>query len=309
MTEPAEPNAGGPEPDANDLFGSNGLLARTEAKLSREVAARPDEPKTLWQLATIQRRRGNVAAALETCRRIETLLPDHPRVCWTIAVLSGADLQRMQTPTGHASAPFERLRDFLTPEECDALLRLAMGTRDQFVPARVGGDDSTKETLRPDIRQALVAKEEDLQDGLSWFKAKLVSAAEKALRRLPVRDLETHEIELQLTVHRDGGFYRVHKDASDGSTRSDRRLSYVYYFHHQPRRFSGGDLLLYDTDRPGNSFELGVFTRIEPLHNSIVFFPSDCYHEITPIRTGESLADARFTVNGWINKPRDVAPA
>ena len=53
---------------------------------------------------------------------------------------------------------------------------------------------------------------------------------------------------------------------------SGRRLSYVYYFHRQPRPFRGGDLLLYDTDRQAGNFEMGVFTRIEPLHNSIVFF-------------------------------------
>ena len=161
--------------------------------------------------------------------------------------------------------------------------------------------------LRPDTRQALVAVERKLQGQMSWFKAKLTRAAEIALGRLPVRDLESHEIELNLTAHRDGDFFRVHMDGDPVD--SDRRLSYVYYFHRQPRRFSGGDLLLYDTNRQKNGFRPGVFTRIEPLHNSIVFFPSDCYHEITPVSGAQDFADARFTVNGWFLKEADASPA
>ena len=309
MGQAAKPTADGAKRRTDDLFGSDGLLARTEAKLLHELATQPDKPKTLWQLATVQRRRGNLAAALDTCRRIAPLLPDHPLVRWTEAVLTGANLRTTPTPKGHAPVPFERLHGFLPPDECDALLRFAVSHRDQFVPGRVTGCNLRDGELRPETRRALVAVERKLQGQMSWFKAKLAGAAENALGRLPVRDLESHEIELNLTAHRDGDFFRVHMDGDP--VESDRRLSYVYYFHRQPRRFSGGDLLLYDTNRQENGFRPGVFTRIEPLHNSIVFFPSDCYHEITPVSGAQDFADARFTVNGWFLKPEkaNASPA
>ena len=309
MAKAVEPNADAPQRPADDFFGSDGLLARTEAKLLRELAVRPDKPSTLWQLATIQRRRGNVTASLETCRRIATLLPDNTRVGWTRAVLSGADLRGTPAPTGNVPTPFERLQGFLTPVECDALLRWTASNQNRFEPARIANCDFSESEVQPDIRQASVVTGDDLLDELPWFKAKVAGAGKDALTRLPVRDLESFEIELNLTAHRDGDYFRVHKDLG-APARSRRRLSFVYYFHHQPRRFSGGDLLLHDTDREGANFEMGVFTRIEPLHNSIVFFPSDCFHEITTISGAKNFADARFTLNGWFKmlKETDATP-
>ena len=44
-----------------------------------------------------------------------------------------------------------------------------------------------------------------------------------------------------------------------------------------------------------------AFTQIVPLHNSLVIFPRDAYHEITPVKCNtHDLLDGRFTVNGWL---------
>ena len=43
---------------------------------------------------------------------------------------------------------------------------------------------------------------------------------------------------------------------------------------------------------------------IEPLCGSIVFFPSECLHEITPVACGADFGDGRFTVNGWVHGVR-----
>ena len=58
------------------------------------------------------------------------------------------------------------------------------------------------------------------------------------LARPQPRDRGTHQ-------SRRGG-----RDIAAGrrSPRHSRRISYVYYLHREPRRFTGGDLLLYDTD-------------------------------------------------------------
>ena len=102
-----------------------------------------------------------------------------------------------------------------------------------------------------------------------------------------------------------GGFLAKH---SDNRPRfHNRRLSFVYYFHRQPRPFSGGELLLHDADGRG-------FTRIEPQHNSIVFFPPECVHEIVAVESGGAseggqedrpshgdFGNARFTIQGWLH--------
>ena len=283
---------------AEEVFGDDGILARAEAKLLRSLADRPDDVRRLWQLATVQRRQGDIAAALATCERILLLQPEHPRASWTSAVLTGAGVRDLPPPKGFVPAPFTRTLRFLDQELCDALLALAVATRERFVAAKVAGSDTPNGELKRETRHALVATRKDFVEMLPWFLPKLTAAAEGALARLPVRDLESYKVELEMTAHGNDGFFQVHRDGSMAAC-SGRRLSYVYYFHRQPRPFRGGDLLLYDTDRQAGNFEMGVFTRIEPLRNSIVFFPSDCFHEITPVSGAEEFGDARFTVNGW----------
>ena len=94
-----------------------------------------------------------------------------------------------------------------------------------------------------------------------------------------------------------------------GAYRS-RKIAFVYFFHRRPRRFSGGDLLLYDTDVDADAYVSGAFSRIAPLRNSIVFFPSACWHQVTPAQYGtDDFEDGRWVVNGHVWRPdEDSAP-
>ena len=75
-----------------------------------------------------------------------------------------------------------------------------------------------------------------------------------------------------MSAHRGGGLYVRHTDNGSHGFRT-KVLSFAYYFHRQPRRFSGGELLLHDENA-------ATFTRIESQHNSNVLFPAGCVHEI-----------------------------
>ena len=83
-----------------------------------------------------------------------------------------------------------------------------------------------------------------------------------------------------MSTRLDGGFYVKHEDNGPYGIRT-KLVSFAYYFHRQPRPFSGGELLLYDADAV-------TFARIEPQHNSIVFFPAGCVHEIATVSRGRS---------------------
>lgn len=112
-----------------------------------------------------------------------------------------------------------------------------------------------------------------------------------------------------MTAHHAGGYYMRHTDNGDSTPRqAGRRISYVYYFHREPRRFVGGDLLLYDTDYDLQECSTRTYSRLAPTDNTLVLFPSDSYHEITKVApaSGETLpfGDGRFTVNGWIHETR-----
>lgn len=62
--------------------------------------------------------------------------------------------------------------------------------------------------------------------------------------------------ELQLTLHVKGDFFRVHRGSSDNpkSLLNSRKITFVYYFYRQPKQFTGGDLLLFDTNKVENTY-------------------------------------------------------
>ena len=112
-------------------------------------------------------------------------------------------------------------------------------------------------------------------------------------------------IELELVVYRDGAYFRPHTDTKrlGEPAAEDRLITGVYYFHKEPKGFSGGALRLhrFGVSDPGPD----DYAEIEPQQNSLLVFPSWSIHEVTPVSTpSESLADARFAVNCWINRER-----
>ena len=109
--------------------------------------------------------------------------------------------------------------------------------------------------------------------------------------------LGAYHVEVQVSAYLAGGFYRPHRDGVDRWSNGPevRRINCLYYLHRQPRPFTGGDLLLHDGE------VASTFTRIEPLDNSIVLFPSRCVHEVTLVECDPGdFGAGRFTVNSFV---------
>lgn len=108
---------------------------------------------------------------------------------------------------------------------------------------------------------------------------------------------------MQLTVHGDGCYYKVHNDSGSPETIT-RELTYVYYVHSQPAQFSGGELRLYPTDpHDGRLLDRKRFKTITPENNRLVLFNSRCQHEVMPVRCPSHEFEAsRFTFNGWLRR-------
>ena len=284
------------------LLRSGGLIERAEALLRRMVAANPGDAGALLRLGDVLRGKGRLDEAHKCYRRAAALRPDDPRVRWLVAVLSGSELP--DAPASAAGAvPFVRQTDFLPPNRCSQLLSLALAERERFTPPM-----PTIKTPHGKV-DAATRKGLILSHGISdrevrpWFEPLLRSAFSDALRRLQAPEPSAYRVEMAMTAFLGGGFLAIH---NDNRYRRARKLSFAYYFHRQPRRFSGGDLLLHDPDRR-------ALTRIEPQHNSIVFFPPECIHEIAAVESGASngeargarskpadFGDARFGIQGWL---------
>ena len=288
-----------------------GVFDKAEAVLLRILAAEPRNARALAKLGDFRRRRGDFPGALKAYRRLRAVAPDDATAAWSIAVLGGARLPDAGPP-GCRAAPFVRMTNFLSPAACDRLLAEVLAASERFVPAQVLRPNESRGVVDRKLRNASRFGRADLR---SWFVPKLHGVLPEVLGRLRMEHLDVGHIELDVTVHRRGDFFVAHRD-NDAAHRDEeairrllhlrtRKLSYVYYFYRDPRPFAGGDLLLYDATDAGRKPH-AAFSRIDPTRNSIVFFPSDCWHEVTPVACGDELEDGRFTVNGWIH-PRRAA--
>jgi len=114
-------------------------------------------------------------------------------------------------------------------------------------------------------------------------------------------------VEAQITASNDGDFFGAHCDDAQELIAS-RRLTFVYFFHGEPRQFEGGELRLHDSrgSEPHTgtgSYQTGSYQTIVPQQNQIVFFPCSMLHEITPVEcSSRAFADSRLTLNGWLHK-------
>lgn len=140
---------------------------------------------------------------------------------------------------------------------------------------RLGADAALRALICPHL-SALLA------DDLIW-----------TCLRLP--RFEADHTEMEAAVHSNGGRFGPHRDC--GGPAASRRLTFIFYLHRQPKRFTGGDLLLHD--EPGNT---SGFTRIEPAHNSLIVFPASALHQVTPVKAPPGdLLDGRITLHGWLH--------
>ena len=275
------------------LLGPGGVQDQAEAAVRQALAADPGDTAVLWKLGEIHRRQGNLAAAHDVYRRLAALGPDRRKASWLSASLGGGRLPETVVPRGVWPAPFVRMTSFLTSEQCDRLMALAYAERGRLLSARVGLGKGSR--VDPEARITFEADAQVRRDVGPWFLPKLRSAVPEVLARLRMEGDDQYDVQYwNMRVYAAGGFYSAHHDAV-----ANRKLSFVYFFHPEPRRFSGGDLLLYDADAETAHCPLEAFSRIVPLRNSIVFFPSRSWHQVTPVTCDpDDFGSGRFVLNG-----------
>jgi len=189
--------------------------------------------------------------------------------------------------------PVVIIDDLLTEAEWSALSARVLASEAQFQP-------SATHDARADYRHSLVMNPPP--ELVEPVVRRVRSITPGVLPELRVQPIDVGIVEAQITASIDGSFFGVHTDA-DRVKVPKRYLTYVYYFNRQPKGFSGGELRVYDDVLRNNKLARGeTFQTIEPLHNRLVLFWARTMHEVMPVRVvSQAFADARFTVNGWVN--------
>ncbi|MFL5728516.1 MAG: 2OG-Fe(II) oxygenase [Cytophagaceae bacterium] len=105
----------------------------------------------------------------------------------------------------------------------------------------------------------------------------------------------------QVSRYGDKDHYKWHYDRIPWD--DTRIISFIYYVHTSPRKFSGGELtlsdgLLWGEELVGQTRE----TAIDPLNNRLVLFDSRTVHTVKQTAAPAEFKDGRFSINVWIGK-------
>lgn len=192
------------------------------------------------------------------------------------------------------SSKYLQIDNFLPPEEHQLLINYVLEREAYFVP-------TTTSTNEINYRQSMVLY--SFPEFSELILKRVEAIIPDVISQLELPSFFINYIESQLTAHNDGNYYKIHNDNGSPETIL-RELTYVYYFYREPKHFSGGELLIYDSKIANNFYvNSDSFTKVEPRNNSIVFFLSRYMHEVLPvICPSQAFADSRFTINGWVNR-------
>lgn len=191
-------------------------------------------------------------------------------------------------------AQFLHIQDVLSPKDQTDLLAYVLDRQNHFV-------STSTSTGEIDYRHSSILY--CCEEYEHWIVETVKTFLPKLLVEWQIEPFSIAQIEVQLTAHNDGNYYKVHND--NGSEEAENRIiSYVYYFNQEPKKFSGGALRIYDLNiENGLYLQAESYQEIQPINNSLIFFPSHLLHEVLPVTCrSHSFADSRFTLNGWIRR-------
>ncbi len=196
-------------------------------------------------------------------------------------------------PNGVRAVFCAQVPDVLSADEHERLLQFVQRSEAAFV-------GTTTSTARGNYRESSVLYQFTPFDELLRTKVRQLLPAVCAALKIP---LATGDIEAQLTSHNDRNFYKLHNDSGSADT-AHRVLTFVYYFHRQPKGFSGGELRVYDHKvENGYHYAADSYRTVEPSDNSIVFFAAEEMHEVLMVNCESRMfMDSRFTINGWVGR-------
>ena len=193
------------------------------------------------------------------------------------------------------------LDEFLAPQELASLTRFTLEHENDFKISEVVSSRADGGVVNYEHRRSRVLM--DLAQQESVILERIKAALPQVLDKLGMEEFTIAEAEVQITASNDGDYFHFHSD--NGSERvASRHLTFVYFFHREPRQFEGGELRVHDSRlEEGVYVSEGSYQAIVPQQNQIVFFPCEMLHEITPVNCPSQLfADSRFTLNGWLRR-------
>jgi len=197
------------------------------------------------------------------------------------------------------------LDEFLAPQELEELIHFTLQHESDFSASEVVSPSADGGVVGGVVsyehRRSCVLM--DLAQYQDMMIERVKAALPQVLEKLGMEEFCISAVEAQITASNDGDFFHFHSDNGSGPVAS-RHLTFVYFFHREPRKFEGGELRIHDSRLEAGSYvSAGSYQTVIPQQNQIVLFPCELLHEITPVICASQLfADSRFTLNGWLRR-------
>jgi SM-20-related protein len=201
----------------------------------------------------------------------------------------------------YVSAECVVLEEFLTPTELNALRQHVLEQEMSFAISEVlspgvSGGAVDYERRRSRVLMDMGGRERVIVD-------RLLTCLPRVLQKWGRDPFPISRVEAQVTASNHGDFFQCHSD-NGAEEVAAREITFVYFFHREPKQFAGGELRIYDSRRENDNYvPTANYRTIVPEQNQLVVFASGLSHEITPVDCPSGqFADSRFTVNGWIHR-------
>jgi len=226
--------------------------------------------------------------------------PQPPRSTASGTQAEGSSVAVMERPE-FLSAQCVVLEEFLAPDEVKQLMQYTLDHETDFQISEVVSPGVSGGMIDYDHRRSRILMNLDRHHEV--IVNRIQACLPRVLAKLGRDVFRPSQVEAQITASNHGDFFRNHSDNLQEDTVS-RELTFVYFFHREPKAFRGGDLRIYDSRwQNGQYASAGQHETLVPEQNQIVFFPSSLVHEITPVDCpSQAFADSRFTVNGWFHR-------
>ncbi len=193
------------------------------------------------------------------------------------------------------------LDEFLTSPELNTLTQYVLEHEMLFEMSEVLSPGVTGGAVDYDHRRSRVLM--DLGGHEKMISDRVLTCLPRVLKKWGRDPFSISRVETQTTASNHGDFFHCHVD-NGAEAVAAREITFVYFFHREPKQFSGGELRIYDSRRENDNYvPTANYRTIVPEQNQLILFASGLSHEITPVDCPSGrFADSRFTVNGWVDK-------
>jgi SM-20-related protein len=191
--------------------------------------------------------------------------------------------------------------EFLTLSELNTLRQHVLDQEMRFEISEVLSPGVTGGAVDYEHRRSRVLM--DLGGHERMIVDRLLTSLPRVLQKWGRDPFPISRVETQTTASNHGDFFHCHSDNAAEAVAA-REITFVYFFHREPKQFSGGELRIYDSRRENDNYvPTANYRNIVPEQNQLVLFASGLSHEITPVDCPSGqFADSRFTVNGWVHR-------